>query len=104
MPENQRVHRKGCTSLEGEPHKPHVATHQQTTEEAEELIFSITTHAMREPDYSREKNGIMAMTIAHAREDQNKIDEKKRAIHQRLGPIEARMKQRVKREQWEGKE
>ena len=67
----------------------------QTTEEAEDLVISMTTHAMREPDYLREKQGILAMTIEHAREDQGKIDANRRTIHKRLGPIEARMKQRT---------
>lgn len=71
----------------------------QTTEEAEELIISMTTHAMREPDYLREKQGMMAMTIAHAREEQGEIDAIKRAIHRRIGPIEARAKQRMERKE-----
>ncbi len=74
-------------------HPRSVVAQPQTEEETEELVFSMTTHAMREPDYSREKEGIMAMTIAHARGDQRAIDEKKRSIHQRLAPIKARMNQ-----------
>jgi len=69
----------------------------QTIEESEELIISMTSHAMREPDYWREKQGLMALTIAHAREEQVEIDARKRAIHRRIGPIEARAKQRMER-------
>ncbi len=80
-------------------HPRPVVAQPQTEEETEELVFSMTTHAMREPDYSREKEGIMAMTIAHARDDQCVIDEKKRSIHQRLAPIKARMKQLAEHEE-----
>ena len=69
----------------------------QTIEESEELIISMTSHAMREPDYWREKQGLMALTVGHAREEQDEIDARTRAIHRRIGPIEARAKQRMER-------
>lgn len=98
-PDNQPALRSGSAPIGGEQPEACIVTQPQDPEEAEELIFSMTTHAMRDPDYSREKNGIMKMTITHAREYQNEIDESQRAIHQRLGPIEARMKQRMERKE-----
>ena len=40
---------------------------------------------------------MMALTIAYAREEQDEIDARRRAIHRSIGPIEARAKQRMER-------
>ncbi|MEP2942682.1 MAG: hypothetical protein ABJO72_02680 [Hyphomicrobiales bacterium] len=98
-PESQPAHQNGSVPVGDEKQDMRIAAPQQTPEETEEVIFSMTTHAMREPEYSREKEGMMAMTVAFAREDQHEIATDKRAIHQRLGRINERMKLRSKREE-----